>query len=267
MSTKVRNCGGKKSGQYVWKIYGKNPNDKKDITVSPTTNGYTIPFQLASTTVDLSMVDESFFVGYSIHAVHGTWYGDFNLSTTSTGTWTQDGSEPKEFTWSYDPSTKKITVTSSTVNLIQATSYTWSLKDQNPATFIDFIVSDSPTAYPDGGEHGGYWYERFDNAVKGIDFGEVTLASEARSITVKHSLGVVPTKVYLIPTPAKIPSQSKTIIVIDDKVLFGRGLAGLSFESCGQTKNTDSVTFNCYQSSSYDNEAFEALTYKWFAIV
>ena len=36
----------------------------------------------------------------------------------------------------------------------------------NPTkTFVDYVVSDSPTAYPDGGEQDGYWYEK---VVEGI---------------------------------------------------------------------------------------------------
>ena len=43
--------------------------------------------------------------------------------------------------------------------------YAWK-KCQNDTdhTFIDYVVSDKETAYPDGGEKGGYWYEKAGEA-------------------------------------------------------------------------------------------------------
>ena len=70
--------------------------------------------------------------------------------------------------------------------------------------FIGYIVSDKETAYPDGGEKGGYWYEK---VVDGVDLtslgftkweiGEFTLASSSYNPTIKHSLGVVPKAILI----------------------------------------------------------------------
>ena len=71
-------------------------------------------------------------------------------------------------------------------------------------TFLDYIVSDKETAYPDGGEKGGYWYEK---VVDGIDLsllglskseqGSFTPTSSIKSYTINHNLGVKPKMFYL----------------------------------------------------------------------
>lgn len=70
--------------------------------------------------------------------------------------------------------------------------------------FLDYIVSDKETAYPDGGEKGGYWYEK---VVDGLDLselgftmcetGEITCSSSS-SFSIPHSLGVEPKVILLI---------------------------------------------------------------------
>ena len=44
--------------------------------------------------------------------------------------------------------------------------YVWKKLTADGGDFIDFVVSNSPTAYPDGGEHGGYWYELYGKPIK-----------------------------------------------------------------------------------------------------
>ena len=79
-------------------------------------------------------------------------------------------------------------------------------KDIPTYTFLDYIVSDKETAYPDGGEKGGYWYEK---VVEGLDVnladfdctmyetGEIIPTSNSVNLTVNHSLGVKPTYIIL----------------------------------------------------------------------
>ena len=76
--------------------------------------------------------------------------------------------------------------------------------------FLDYIVSDKETAYPDGGEKDGYWYERVGEGLD-IDLsklgctkfeqGSFTPSSDEISITVPHSLGVYP-KFVLVYAPS-----------------------------------------------------------------
>ena len=71
-------------------------------------------------------------------------------------------------------------------------------------TFLGYVVSDKETAYPDGGEKGGYWYEK---VVEGIDLsalgmtkcetGSFTLASDYYTVTFNHTLGIKPKAVIV----------------------------------------------------------------------
>lgn len=81
---------------------------------------------------------------------------------------------------------------------------------------LDFVVSDDPTAYPDGGTQGGYWYEK---VVEGVDlstFGITKVAVDEivptsdipSSADITHSLGDTPK--YLIIATGETISSSTT---------------------------------------------------------
>lgn len=60
--------------------------------------------------------------------------------------------------------------------------------------FIEYVISDSPTAYPYGGEQDGYWYEK---PITLSETGIIFLASDTTGITVPHTLGVKPKFIYM----------------------------------------------------------------------
>lgn len=53
-------------------------------------------------------------------------------------------------------------------------------------TFLDYIVSDKENAYPDGGEKGGYYYEKISNLK--FTFGTFTPTSNQKETTIVHGL-------------------------------------------------------------------------------
>lgn len=66
-------------------------------------------------------------------------------------------------------------------------------------TFLDFVVSDIESAYPDGGLKDGYWYERFSLDIKSfgctkhaVDSFVLTSDIGVGSYYINHSLGSVP---------------------------------------------------------------------------
>ena len=74
-------------------------------------------------------------------------------------------------------------------------------------TFLDYIVSDKETAYPDGGEKGGYWYERVSEGITPEMFGctkmavdKFTLSSRksCSGYTISHSLNAIPKFMFII---------------------------------------------------------------------
>lgn len=75
--------------------------------------------------------------------------------------------------------------------------------------FLDYVVSDDPTAYPDGGMQDGYWYEKVSE-ITGIDYGEVTLTSAAAEITINHNLKVKPKYCLLLPKGGGVTLKSNT---------------------------------------------------------
>ena len=66
-------------------------------------------------------------------------------------------------------------------------------------TFLDYVVSDKETAYPDGGEKGGYWYEKVSEAK--VATGTLTISdSSTYTLTIEHGLGRIPKEFYLLIT-------------------------------------------------------------------
>lgn len=138
-----------------------------------------------------------------------------------------------------------------------ATIYNGEITDN----FVCYIVSNDPTAYPDGGEQGGYWYELFDLKSFGIDFGEVTLASNSQTIKVSHNLDVAPSFVAIfLKIPHSGTSAGLTQMNINGVVLYGTDLA---VASKANVITSTQITFNAYSST----KKFEAGDYYWIAVV
>lgn len=147
-------------------------------------------------------------------------------------------------------------------------AYVWKKLTAEGGDFIDFVVSDSETAYPDGAEQGGYWYELFDLKSFGIDFGEVTLASTAKSVTVSHNLGVVPSWVALVPKEFGVPGSNDVYASnININGMVGYSGSRLLLSSVENILLNNEMTFNCYTTTNNKyTYPFKAIDYYWFAI-
>ena len=60
--------------------------------------------------------------------------------------------------------------------------------------FIEYVISDGPNTYPDGGEQDGYWYEK---PIALSETGMITPATDSTKITVPHTLGVKPKFIHI----------------------------------------------------------------------
>ena len=91
---------------------------------------------------------------------------------------------------------------------------------------VSFVVSDKENAYPDGGEKGGYWYEKVVEGLSLEVFGctkyavdEFSYASDTAvpgynaTNTINHSLGVIPKFAFIIADYDAIPSGSTKILL------------------------------------------------------
>lgn len=143
-------------------------------------------------------------------------------------------------------------------------AYVWKKMTAEGGDFIDYVVSDQENAYPDGGIQDGYWYELFDLKSFGIDFGEVTLASSATSVTVNHNLGVTPSTVAIFPKNLNVSTYGvgKTFANINGIVLKIHN--ALSGKVENDTANIDLTETNISFGSA--SKGFEQTTYYWIAI-
>lgn len=101
--------------------------------------------------------------------------------------------------------------------------------------------------------------------VRGIDFGEVTLASTAESVTVSHKLGTVPSWVALIPKTLSDFTGKNTYLNFNGKVVTKTSKTAtygfFTISTCENTLTTNEITFNIH--STYP---WYATDYYWVAI-
>ena len=124
-------------------------------------------------------------------------------------------------------------------------------------TFLDYIVSDKETAYPDGGEKDGYWYER---VVEGAKFTTGTVTpSSGDWLRVEHGLGVTPD---IITVMAESSNTSILAYALHDIKRPDYALIGnLSGSTKVVTMYRDNTSYD--KSSSYGccNETFFSLPF------
>lgn len=121
---------------------------------------------------------------------------------------------------------------------------------------LDFVVSDDPTAYPDGGEQDGYWYEKFqlDPALFGCTkyaVDKFTLTGRTgQSYSVPYSLDEIP-KLAIITTE-EVPTVDNDLVrsvgLSKGVVVNGLSCACLVFknssDSTGQNSAIGTITIN-----------------------
>ena len=95
-------------------------------------------------------------------------------------------------------------------------AYVWKKLTAQGGDFVNFVVSDQSTAYPDGGTQDGYWYERVVEGITPEMFGYTkyavdgfTLAVNSKNFTVAHSLEEVP-KIAIIVSEDDADTQWHT---------------------------------------------------------
>ena len=133
-------------------------------------------------------------------------------------------------------------------------AYVWKKLSAKGGTFIDYVVSDNTSAYPDGGTQGGYWYEKVKNFMFGLTkeaHGTFTLTTDTSSYsyTLEHNLGTRP-KLVIIYTDDSLKGYQYTIRA---RIFVDRS----SYDSTS-TNNSLGVA-ELYNSTSYSS--FEVFSY------
>ena len=251
-----------KKGLYVWKKYQYTPAE----TVTNPSFTYNITRYSETVTIsnenfDLTKVGENwieFFNGFgnsskNLEVKYGKLYDGNKIITA------------------FDPVAKTFTVSdtwnsnSSSVLSYEGTK-TFS-KEQR--VFLDYVVSDAETAYPDNGLQNGYWYEKvqLDLTLFGCTkcaLDKFTFSSRTRATTkVSHGLGEMPNLFFIIATAAV--SQNYDLINALSLNYGGNpstaytfrinGNKGLSQASYGQTT---AVTDSQVSVGYYSNETYYA---------
>lgn len=169
------------------------------------------------------------------------------------------------------------------ISLLNNGLYVWKKLTAEGGDFVDFVVSDSEIAYPDGAVHtDGYWYELFDSSVlipeniregidiwgvvgtlvegvTGIDFGEITLAIASETVTVNHALGVAPSFVALFPK--NLESATGTLINVNGNTIR-KSSSSWYVTAVTNTLTNTSIVFGTYSSLF----KYPAKDYYWIAI-
>ena len=165
------------------------------------------------------------------------------------------------------------TIVSPSYGRVEADSPSYAYIVINKSTvkkIVSFVVSDKETAYPDGGEKGGYWYEKvveFDVSALGItnfEIGSFILTSGYSYNRVNHSLGILPKAAILFGDDrpkimAEIFQDSGTggILLIDDN-------GNIQSSAYDAKATTTTVNFHTI-SSSYAFKAGVKYRYAIFA--
>ena len=137
--------------------------------------------------------------------------------------------------------------------------YVWKKLTAQNGTFVDFVVNSDPTAYPDGGTQDGYWYERMNEGVSGIDYGIVTLTATQKTIDVTHNLNKIPSHVILVPITIQYGTNSGTYINVD-------GTVGYKSSTFGKNTVTNTVTTNSISFNRYGTYSYQVGTFFWCAL-
>lgn len=139
--------------------------------------------------------------------------------------------------------------------------YVWKKYDAQGGNFLDYVTADNETAYPDGGEQGGYWYEK-ETGLSGLKdihgyskmaVDKLTFSSDtATTKAVSHSLSEVPSVIILLSNKTPVASgyteYVNSLITKDDKgggtYLASNGNAIQSTSALTVTRTANTVNFN-----------------------
>lgn len=182
-----------KNGAYVWKkctpekTYSFNVTM---ITASPP------KIKVSSNNIDLSKVDDAFWIGTKIFFSTGSTnyleVGGTPGALTLISTYASGGTAGV-YNATWDASTQQLSAVGSAWSL----DNTVRIEDKKvEKTVVGYVVSDSESAYPDGGVKDGYYYEKFKSFMFGLTkeaHGSFTPSANIESTyTLEHNLGERP---------------------------------------------------------------------------
>ena len=207
--------GGKPEGLYVWKKYSigfkykeASVNKYENISIDTPQSGSIKVYAGSSYTFDentgmYTLVDPS---EYSVE-LNGASTTFANIyvtykSPTSANMWIHNSTNYGFQVYNYTSSGVTLNRNSSDYPIME-----YSAETEPTYTFLDYIVSDKETAFPDGGEKGGYWYEKIVDILGLLSCTKILVETfiPTRNIsvgygtyTLNHGLGEIPKYAILL---------------------------------------------------------------------
>ena len=255
-----------KKGLYVWKKYQYTPAE------TVTNPSFTYNITKYSETVNIS--NENF----DLTKVGENWIEFFNGFGNSSGNLEVKNGKlyhGNRIITAFDPVAKTFTV-SDTWNSNSSSVYSYEgtkTFSEEQRVFLNYVVSDAETAYPDNGLQNGYWYEKVVEGKAGVDIVFFTPTEDVLTATVAHTLGKMPSNVAVCRVKGNSSDYSANHVLCaadtavsayNNNKYYG---AAYSYSSAsGITSNELSFTENliAYASKYYRLEA--GVTYAFIAI-
>ena len=270
--------GGKPEGLYVWKKYKYNPPvtvSNPSITITcPSTSGNKL--NITSADIDIKTLWEDLWSTSSnkdlsriLTDAYGNiseWKSSSGISiglassmTSKIGFVSKNGTDGISYLYK-DTSipTYCVFVMGASSNFsVYAGTYTFNGEykiSDSSVEFIDYVVSDKETAYPDGGVQDGFYYEKVSEGITPEMFGCSKIAVDEfiptangsmSATTVQHSLGEIPKAVIIADTTSwEDYYKSKNSYII--KLAFIPNFGASASPSAGAS----ALTYHYYSSVS-----------------
>ena len=138
--------------------------------------------------------------------------------------------------------------------------------------FLDYIVSDKETAYPDGGEKDGYWYEKVSEGAK-MSFGSIAVTGNPSELTIEHNLGVIPNKFAVFPYSCGMVSGDPTTLEYvydsENKYFALMGYINGYFQTITDSEYAPTITETSFTGFSYvlyGSKKWQNGKYWWIAL-
>ena len=141
-------------------------------------------------------------------------------------------------------------------------AYVWKKLTAEGGTFVDYVVDNNESKYPDGGTQDGYWYERLNPKCEN---GQLTLTSTTQTLTLSHSLGTKP-KAVVVSMEGATSSNRKYYIIY---YYYIEGICSdvfYSYNGLFETNLTISFDNDKVTITALGNPKFENTTYNYWIL-
>ncbi|MEY8367528.1 hypothetical protein AALA24_02055 [Anaerovoracaceae bacterium 42-11] len=200
LPTAAEIAAGASTGQYMWKKYEYEPDsviqlENPTIDITATWSNNKDSFEITDSSFNetlLQYITPEFYDGFTSSIAVGSAHNKFIMINNALHYYnyfdTSDPSQKNDYTVVLVGVSKGYIAV--VRNVIDTATYSFdgikSIKKSGFKNLIGYVVSDSPTAYPNNGVQDGFWYERIDKLQKGLNILERREDGSARKICLNY---------------------------------------------------------------------------------